>query len=90
MRDTLPKDIKADECAIVNLDSIRNSGTHWVAYSKKGNEITYFDPFGNLRPPLELLRYFKNCKITYNRQRYQEWNTPYCGHLCLNFLYNNA
>lgn len=89
MRDNLPKFPKINECGIVNLDSLQNIGTHWVAYIKKGNKVNYFDPFGNLRPPLELLQYFNGCDIEYNRMRYQEWNTPYCGHLCLEFLYKN-
>lgn len=90
MRDSLPKLPKINECAIVNLDSSDNLGTHWVAYVKKGINVNYFDAFGNLRPPLELLKYFDGCKILYNRRRYQDWETPYCGHYCLLFLYKNA
>ncbi len=88
MKDRLPKRIKTNESAIVNLDKNRGSGTHWVAYKKRGKIITYFDSFGNLRPPRELLRYFcaKDRIIYYNNKRYQDLNEWNCGHLCLAFL----
>ena len=37
---------------------IRDSGTHWVCYFKRKNKVNYFDNFGNLRPPIELINYF--------------------------------
>ena len=87
MRDTLPKKPKARESAIVNLDSNDGLGTHWVAYKKIGNRVKYFDSFGNLRPPLELLKYFgNNVEITYNQNRYQSFDTENCGQLCIEFL----
>lgn len=92
MRDTLPLDgPKKNEAAIVNLDSVRGKGTHWVAFKKKGVKVIYYDSFGDLRPPLELIKYFykgrnacKNIYYTYNRQ--QNFDTFVCGHLCLAFL----
>jgi len=49
-----------NESGIVNLDDARGSGTHWVAYAKRGDYVIYFDSFGNLRPPKELVRCFRN------------------------------
>lgn len=86
MRNTLPQAPKKNECAILNLDSIEGPGTHWVAYKKHGNEVEYFDSFGNLKPPKELVNYLKSCKVKYNRDTYQRFNTYNCGHLCLKFL----
>lgn len=91
MRDTLPTKINSKEAGIVNLDSVRNSGTHWVCYKKKRNVIYYFDSFGNLKPPAELVKYFQSSnehplKIYYNYNRYQSFNSVVCGHLCLKFL----
>lgn len=87
MRDTLPKKPLKKECAVVNLDSIQGSGTHWVAYYKNNNLVQYFDSFGNLTPPKELLNYFgPNTKLFYNHKRYQKFNAVNCGHLCLDFL----
>lgn len=89
MRDTLPKRALNIESGVVNLDSVKSDGTHWVAYKKKRNIVNYFDSFGNLQPPLELQRYFKKCKIYYNYSRYQTFNSVNCGHLCLQFLLLN-
>jgi len=46
--------------SIVNLDNATGPGTHWVAYAKRNNRVVYFDSFGNLRSPKELVRYFGN------------------------------
>ena len=88
MLDKLPSRANKTECGIVNLDKSTGAGTHWVAYSKKGNQIEYFDSYGNLRPPHQIINYLgKNIK--YNYDRYQEYNSVICGQLCLIFLYNN-
>lgn len=86
MRDELPKHPKDVECAIINLDSSKNEGTHWVAYVKYFDYCEYFDSFGNLKPPLEINKYLKTNDITYNYCNYQNFNAVNCGHLCLKFL----
>lgn len=87
MRDSLPLKPHTNECAIVNLDSIVGSGTHWIAYCKKGDNVYYFDSFGNLQPPTKLLSYFgSQCKIYYNNLKYQNYGTSICGQLCIMFL----
>lgn len=90
MRDTLPATPKKIECGVVNLDANIGSGTHWVAYKKNGDTVIYFDSFGNLNPPKELVHYFKNCKILFNYDQYQSYNTYNCGHLALSFLFNKS
>lgn len=94
MRTNLPKKIKVYESGIVNLDDANGSGTHWVAYKKKKNNIFYFDSFGNLQPPIEVLHYFRsdnnNNQVMYNHKRYQAYNTANCGQLCLNFLVSST
>lgn len=88
MRDNLPKTRPfKNECGIVNLDSETGSGTHWVAYYKKGNHIEYFDSFGNLQPPKEIINYLGE-QIHFNYTCYQNYDSFNCGHLCLNFLYS--
>lgn len=86
MIDKLPKYPNKHESAIVNLEPSSELGSHWVCYVKQNNFVKYFDSFGNLKPPPQLLEYFKGLKITYNRERYQKWNTSVCGHLCLQYL----
>lgn len=87
MRDELPKRPHRNECGILNLDSHHGPGTHWTAYYKNGRYIEYFDPFGDLQPPLELLDYLGS-RIFYNHEQYQTYNTFNCGHLSLEFLLN--
>jgi hypothetical protein len=93
MRNKLPKKIRKYESGIVNLDNYDSGGTHWTAYIKNGKNITYFDSYGDLRPPSELLSYFHSDKkhniINYNYDNYQKFTRTNCGQLCLKFLYNN-
>lgn len=86
MIDNIPKYPNKYESAILNLEPSSEEGSHWVCYVKKNNVVNYFDSFGNLRPPPQLVRYMSGSKIFYNRDRYQKWNTPFCGHLCLQYL----
>lgn len=88
MRNSLPLKPNFNETGIVNLDDCSGKGTHWVAYRKLGKDIVYFDSFGNLKPPIDIIRYFHPYEIKYNHKSYQSFNTFNCGHLCLKFLYN--
>lgn len=87
MRDSLPKRSRLRECGIINLDSSVGPGTHWVAYYKNGDKKEYFDSFGNLQPPLEIIKYLgKN--LMYNYKREQNYDSFNCGHLCIKFLHD--
>lgn len=88
MRTKLPSKPWLRECGIVNLDCAEGAGTHWVAYIKNLDHIKYFDSFGNLRPPIELEKYFERNRntITYNYERLQKYNSSICGQLCVKFL----
>ena len=89
MRNALPAGgVRRHESGIVNLDNVEGPGTHWVAYAKRGRRAVYFDSFGNLRPPKELVQYLDKdaVKIEYNRTSYQKYNQSNCGQLCLRFL----
>lgn len=87
MRDSLPKHPHLRECGIINLDSSSGPGTHWVAYYKNRDKKEYFDSFGNLQPPVEVIKYLgKN--LMYNYKQEQNYDSSNCGHLCLQFLYN--
>lgn len=87
MRNRLPKKPWKSECGIINLDVSSGPGTHWVAYKKKGRNVDYFDSFGNLQPPQEVINYLGD-NLTYNYTTYQGFDSVICGHLCLKFLYN--
>lgn len=86
MRDELPKKARCKESAIVNLNKSNEEGSHWVAYCKNGKKVDYFDSFGQLAPFPELVEYLKNCKISYNNLRYQNFDQSTCGSLCVLFL----
>lgn len=87
MKDDLPKKMWKNETGIVNLDNLSGFGTHWVCYKRINSTVYYFDSFGNLPPPKELLLYFVTAdKVLYNFNRVQMENTIICGHLCLEFL----
>lgn len=86
MRNALPQTPWKKECAIINLDDLTGNGTHWVAYVKNNDNVNYFDSFGNLRPPIELLEYLGVGSVQYNYDKYQGYGTYICGHLCLKFL----
>lgn len=89
MRDTLPNKPNKNESIVLNHDSIKNRGTHWTALVKVGNVAYYFDSFGKLPPPNELLRYLSSkTRLYYNYKRCQEFETVVCGHLCLKFLHD--
>lgn len=88
MIDQLPKKANFRESAIVNLQKLSQEGSHWVCYRKIGRIVEYFDSFGNLRPPRELEKYFRNCQVYYNRDRYQQLKQSNCGQNCIRFLKN--
>lgn len=88
MKDRLPKTPKPIECGIVNLDNSDGDGTHWVAYAKLNNYCEYYNSYGDLKPPLEIVNYFNLFDIFYNYKCYQEFNTVNCGHLCISYLIN--
>jgi len=84
LRDTLPKKPNRHECGIMNLDDSFGSGTHWVAWLKRGNDKFYFDSFG-LPPPTELNKYLDG-DIFYPTEQIQPRQELFCGHLCLRVL----
>lgn len=88
MLDSLPKRAWKHEACIVNLDNHTGPGTHWVCFRKIGDDVNYFDSYGNLQPPEEIKSYVKNCYISYNQTPYQsiKRDSNTCGHLCLAFL----
>lgn len=87
MRDTLPDKPKYKECGVLNLDSILNQGTHWTTYLKRGNQVFFFDSYGQARPPIELVKYLGVVNLRYNTDNIQtSEDPPICGHLCLEVL----
>lgn len=92
MRDMLLKKKKTRatrECWILNHGSSNTDGTHWTALARINNTAFYFDSFGKLPPPLEVINYLgAKTRLYYNSKKYQNYGTAICGHLCLRFLHD--
>ena len=71
---------------------MRNSnqtGCHWIALSRKGNNIFIFDSFGLSHIPEKINKIYKNFNIITNIYRIQDINSNLCGLFCVLFcLYN--
>lgn len=86
--DMKPK--KGCEAGVLNLSKYDEKGTHWTAWFKHANNvICFYDSYGDLYPPKEFCAYAAaaNCKIYYNVDREQMYNSVICGQLCLCFLW---
>ncbi len=90
MKDDLPTTPHLKECGIVNFNTIKEPGTHWVAYWK-GDSRIYFDSFGQITL-YEVQKYLKTEAekdkqvIQRNTDIIQPPGTNICGHLCLYVL----
>ena len=77
---------------IINLDSLKNAGTHWVCCvpgeraKRAPRALWYFDSFGMGFP-----QEFKSSKpVIWNSSQYQNINSVLCGYYCLYFLHQWA
>lgn len=75
------------ELLVFNLDSCKNMGTHWVGLaSSDGVNYYYYDSYGNLPPPPEIIHYLKGKRIFFNFKRDQSFKEFNCGNRVLTFL----
>lgn len=84
-RDDLPKQIK-NQCYIVNLDSIKGPGTHWLAVLNVDPHTCYFfDSYGVINIPVEIETFMKtsNKELKCNHVDLQSINTDSCGEFCV-------
>jgi len=77
--DQFPKYIREGQCFILNTDSSKQSGTHWVAFYKLNKRLYYYDSFA--RSTSKLSKYWKTIKlINANRtDRDQSFKESDCG-----------
>ena len=93
MRDELPIKPNNIECGILNLNTHKQVGSHWVCWYKDGMERYYFDSFGE-PPPVELLYYLKTSTeinldlpaIRRSSVMVQRYGSNECGSRCLYVL----
>jgi hypothetical protein len=89
MRDELNNNkFNDNECLIINLDVRSGPGIHWMCLFSKNGVSYYFDSYG-LPPPDEVLIYWKNKNIYYNKLPIQldDKVEILCGHYCVYILY---
>ena len=82
MRDEFISSIVKDKDIIMNIQTTKEKGSHWVCiHQSKG---IYFDPYGVL-PTKEVLKVLPNIK--YNEIQVQPEGSEMCGQLSLYVLY---
>jgi hypothetical protein len=89
-RDELPSNIiKYPASLILNNEKKNQPGEHWIALFITKNNCYFFDSFGNRPQYYRLYSYLKKFskKIIYNNQVIQDYDSHYCGHYCLYFLF---
>ena len=83
-KDQIPL-IENNKSLIFNLENSDQSGSHWVALSRKNNDIFIFDNFGIGDIPNKLYKLYKNYNIITNIYRIQDINSNLCGLFCVLF-----
>ena len=85
MRDELKK-LKPNirECGILNLNTSKEPGSHWVCWYRNASNRVYFDSYG-LLPPQELVNYL-GTPILRNTEQLQGFDQSNCGQFCLYVL----
>ena len=71
--------IENDKSLISNLENSNQNGSHWVALSRKNDDISIFDSFGIGEIPNEIYKIYKNYQIITNLYRIQDLNSNLCG-----------
>ena len=92
MRDELNK-IKSTKKSniIMNLQTSKDNGSHWVVILKSIGLQYYFDPYGVL-PTKEVYNYFGSegsleQPFSWNKIQIQQYGMECCGQLSMYFLY---
>ena len=84
-RDNFQKTIK-DGAYVINFDEYADTGTHWIAFFCKKDEIIYFDSFRVEHIPEEIKELIRNKNIKANILRVQANNSVICGYFGIGFI----
>jgi hypothetical protein len=74
-------------CIVVNEDSSKDVGSHWVAINNPGGHLEYFDSFGMEPSVPSIKRYLGSDSVVRNIQQLQSVAATTCGQHCIYFLY---
>ena len=83
-KDQIPL-IENNKSLIFNLQNSDKAGSHWVALSRKNDDIFVFDSFGIGDIPNKLYKIYKNYNIITNLYRIQDMKSNLCGMFCVLF-----
>ena len=76
---------------VINLNEYHDIGTHWVVLYVNNKIVTYFDSFGVVHIPKEIMKFIVRKKIIINIYRIQAYDSIMCGYFCngfINFMFN--
>ena len=67
------------------MQNSNEAGSHWIALSRKNNNIFIFDSFGVAHIPKNIYNIYKDFNIITNICRIQDINSNLCGLFCVLF-----
>ena len=83
-KDEIPL-IEKNKSLIFNLQNSNQAGSHWIALSRKNNNIFIFDSFGVGHIPKNIYNIYKIFNIVTSIYRIQNINSNLCGLYCVLF-----
>lgn len=91
LSDQIPDSKGNQNYYVVNMDSGKGHGTHWLGLLEFPDRIIYFDPYGFL-PNQNVLKWIKsrNKPYFYNKTDVQGMNSTACGKIVKFFIQNVA
>lgn len=85
--DTLPQKIQPNQSMIINLNTSKQSGSHWVTVYCGNRYCEYFDSFGIIPPPeIRKMCYTSGLPCVYSTNSIQNLNSILCGYFSIYYI----
>jgi hypothetical protein len=88
-RDKLPKNMPVNSGCIINTDTSKGPGEHWVSVYLDEYGAEYFDSFGLIPMHKEIIRFLDRISPNgwwYNRITFQSLHSDTCGNYCVYYM----